>query len=61
MRLIRFLRRIVSSWFGGGQSPHDPYARVRVPKRRGPSDRTAAVAVEEPRERGGVRVVSGKR
>ena len=30
--------------------PQDPYARVRVPVRRGPSGRGAAVALEEPLE-----------
>jgi len=30
--------------------PQDPYARARVPVRRGPSSRSAAVALEEPQE-----------
>jgi len=30
--------------------PEDPYARVRVPVRRGPPGRAAAVALEEPEE-----------
>ena len=30
--------------------PQDPYARVRVPVRRGPGGRSSAVALEEPPE-----------
>jgi len=33
-----------------GDSPADPYARVRVPRHSGPSGRSAAVAVAEPEE-----------
>jgi len=29
-------------------SPDDPYAAVRVPVKRGPPDRSAAVALDEP-------------
>jgi hypothetical protein len=45
--LKRLWRLLLARLFGG---PGDPYAAVRVPKRRSPSGRAAAAAVEEPRE-----------
>jgi hypothetical protein len=38
--------------FGGlpPQSPEDPYAEVREPRRRGPGGKSTAVAVAEPEE-----------
>ncbi len=45
--LQQFLRRLLRR---GRAEPQDPYARVRVPLRHGPSGRSASVAVEEPPE-----------
>jgi hypothetical protein len=39
------------SWLLGRIPPHEPFAGVRVPRRKGPSDRTSSVALAEPRER----------
>jgi hypothetical protein len=41
-RLLRLLRRRTE--------PQDPYARVRVRTKKGPGDRSAAVALKEPDE-----------
>jgi len=38
----RFLRR--------NPDERDPYARVRVPVRKGPSNRSAAIALKEPKD-----------
>ena len=46
-KLIDGLRRL----FGiKPPEPHDPYAGVRAPVKRGPLNRSGAVAVEEPDE-----------
>jgi hypothetical protein len=45
--LQQFMRRLLRR---GPAEPQDPYARVRAPLRRGPSGRSAAVALEEPPE-----------
>jgi hypothetical protein len=43
---------------GHGRPPHDPFAGVREPKcKRGPSGRTSAVALEEPRDSQSVNVI----
>jgi hypothetical protein len=47
--LIRFVRRLITRLFGR-TGPTDPYARVRVPSRRGPHDRHGSVALAEPIE-----------
>ncbi len=44
--LVQSVRR----WLGNKPEPQDPYAGVRVPLRKGPSDRHAAVALREPDE-----------
>ena len=46
------------SWLLGRIPPHEPFAGVRVPRRKGPSDRTSSVALAEPRERDRVDAVS---
>ncbi len=38
------------SWLLGRTPPHEPLAGVGVPRRKGPSDRTASAALAEPRE-----------
>ena len=55
--MIKTIRRLLldlfTHFFGGHQSPgssRDPYAGRPVPKKRGPQDRSAAVAVAEPDE-----------
>ncbi|HZU26332.1 MAG TPA: hypothetical protein VFA04_12475 [Bryobacteraceae bacterium] len=35
-------------WLRLGRDPRDPWARVRVPVRKGPKDRSGAVALREP-------------
>ena len=45
--LQQLMRRLLRR---GPAEPQDPYARVRVPVRRGPSGRSSAVALEEPAE-----------
>jgi GrpB-like predicted nucleotidyltransferase (UPF0157 family) len=42
--LVQTLRR----WLKRNPEEQDPYARVRVPVRKGPGSRSAAVALEEP-------------
>jgi hypothetical protein len=42
--LIEALRR----WLKRHPDSHDPYARVRVPMRKGPGGRHGAVALKEP-------------
>jgi hypothetical protein len=41
----------ISRWWRRDSEPQDPYAGVRVPLKRGPRDRSAAVALAEPDER----------
>jgi GrpB-like predicted nucleotidyltransferase (UPF0157 family) len=43
---IRALRRLLKR----KPDEQDPYARVRVPVRKGPGGRSAAVALKEPNE-----------
>jgi hypothetical protein len=44
-------RRIMQREFGPLlPPPDDPHVGVREPRRRGPGDRSSAVAVDEPRE-----------
>jgi hypothetical protein len=51
MRILPALRKFVQGLLRRGPAePEDPYARVRVPVRRGPPGRAAAVALEEPEE-----------
>jgi hypothetical protein len=47
-KLTNFVRRLLRR----KPEPLDPYAYVHAPLRRGPGGRGAAVAVEEPEERG---------
>ena len=50
-KVTRMIRDILSRLFGGHWPPghpRDPYAYQPVPKKRGPQDRSAAVAVVEP-------------
>lgn len=42
--ILSALRR----WLRRGRDPRDPWARVRVPLRKGPKDRSGAVALREP-------------
>jgi hypothetical protein len=35
-------------WLGRSPNPPAPYVGVRVPLRKGPGDRSAAVALQEP-------------
>jgi hypothetical protein len=44
--LVQSIRR----WLGKRPDSQDPYAGVRVPLRKGPHDRRAAVALQEPDE-----------
>jgi hypothetical protein len=46
------------SWLLGRTPPHEPFAGVRVPRRKGPNDRTASVALAVPRESDHVDAVS---
>ena len=54
--MFRILKRIVSRLFAPRSfgappsAPHDPHARVREPRRRGPSGRSSSVEVLEPRD-----------
>jgi len=51
MKILPALRRLARTLLRRGPAePEDPYARVRVPVRRGPPGRAAAVALEEPQE-----------
>jgi len=50
-QLKRAFAKLVSFLSGGrssGGPPVDPYARVTAPRRKGPNDRSSAVAVLEP-------------
>jgi hypothetical protein len=52
MGILPTLRRFMHALLHRGPAePEDPYARVRVPVRRGPPGRAAAVALEEPEEK----------
>ncbi|MBV9937459.1 MAG: hypothetical protein JO150_03055 [Acidobacteriaceae bacterium] len=42
------LARTIRRWLNRNPDERDPYARVRVPVRKGPSGRSAAVALKEP-------------
>ena len=44
--LVESIRR----WFRSKPDPRDPYARVRVPVRKGPGGRSASVALKEPKD-----------
>lgn len=46
MRLLEWAWRLITG--RRPDSPDDPYAAVRAPIKRGPQDRSAAVALEEP-------------
>lgn len=54
-RMLELAKRALR-WLTGRapEPPGDPYASVRHPVRRGPSPRSAAVALEEPPPRGRV-------
>ncbi len=54
--VARFLQR-GPDWLG--PPPRDPYAGVRVPRRRGPGGRSSAVAVAEPPPESSVRADAG--
>jgi hypothetical protein len=49
--------RLIRKGFGGlpPSPPDDPYVGVREPRRRGPTGRNSAVALDEPVERRSVR------
>jgi hypothetical protein len=58
--MFQFVRRVVAALlnrFRPFGPPHDPYAAVREPRRRKPSDRNSAVALREPEPRKRLRVV----
>jgi hypothetical protein len=59
--LLRTVRRVLAALRDALplEPPQDPYARVRVPRRRGPGGRYDAVALAEPEEQPVVRAVSG--
>jgi hypothetical protein len=44
MSILRKLLR----WLRFGRDPRDPWSRVREPVRKGPKDRSGAVALREP-------------
>ena len=51
MKLLPALRQLMRRLLRRDPAePQDPYARVRVPLRRGPGGRSSAVALEEPPE-----------
>ena len=45
-RLMQIIRR----WFNRKPDPQEPYAGVRAPLRKGPNDRSSAIALAEPDE-----------
>ncbi len=45
-RVRKVLKELWSRW---KPEPEDPYANVRQPLKRGPSNNSAAVALDEPR------------
>lgn len=53
--MLTVIKRLLQGLFGRPRSqppepPRDPYAYRSAPRKRGPSDRSAAVAVAEPDE-----------
>jgi hypothetical protein len=51
MKFLPALRQLVRRLLRRDPAePQDPYARVRVPLRRGPGSRSSAIALEEPPE-----------
>ena len=54
--MFRILKRIMSRLFGPRSfgappsAPHDPHAKVREPRRCGPSGRSSSVEVLEPED-----------
>ncbi len=54
--MLAVIKRILGGLFGGRKvepppaPPHDPYAYRTAPRKRGPYDRSGAVAVLEPDE-----------
>jgi hypothetical protein len=48
--LLNRLRRVLRKGPAPPAEPHDPYVGVREPVRKGPPDRSGAVALEEPQE-----------
>ncbi len=40
----------IRRWFRSKPDPRDPYARVRVPLRKGPGGRSASIALKEPED-----------
>ena len=49
--LKSIVSRVIDYLTGRSPSdPRDPYARVLVPRKRGPNDRSSAVALAEPDE-----------
>jgi len=51
MKILPTLRNLVRALLRRDPAePEDPYSSVRVPVRRGPPGRAAAVALEEPQE-----------
>lgn len=51
MNLLEALKDKLRGWWRR-HPPGDPWSRVRQPLRRGPSSRSAGVALEEPPARG---------
>ena len=47
-KLFSDLIQLVKRWLGWSPNPPAPYVGVRVPLRKGPNDRSAAVALQEP-------------
>ena len=45
-RVRRLLNELIARW---KPEPDDPYANVRQPLQRGPSNNSSAVALDEPR------------
>lgn len=48
--MLKRLRRILRKGPAPPPEPHDPYVGVREPVRKGPPNRSGAVALEEPEE-----------
>jgi hypothetical protein len=65
--MLRLLKAFVARLFGFGQNrppsgpPHDPYAGVRQPVRRGPTAGHSAAAVMEPEPPGSVNADASRR
>jgi hypothetical protein len=62
MPIVSFVRhgiRRALAWLRR-RPPHDPFVGVRVPKgKAGPSGRTSAIALDEPRESQSVNAIGG--